>query len=597
MRVVEGADSTLAEASAYRLRVAPNAAVAWLDDGDGEAWCELRLLAQLDTRDDIDETTAIEGPRLERTADDVVLTWNLRSTHWTEKRLVVTCADDGITVHADVAGAGALTDVVLLGGAASIRGAAAATFRSGARFATLFSPNPEDPARIAAPARESATSAVAGGSEPGRGHWFFTPAPFCYAVARAATVDSLTLPTGPWLSFGLAAPPAAMTFTAFDYRALDRGFAFTLAYEGHTSVNGEFRTPELVLRFGAPDPYAAIASHRESLARRGLAERAARDDAPRWWLEPMFCGWGAQCHVARSRGEGLRTAASYSRRDLYDQWLATLEANGVVPGTIVIDDRWQADYATCAPDERRWPELRDWISTRHTRGQRVLLWWKAGDPGDLPADACVVNAAGERMAIDPDSVAGRDAVGAAVRRMLAPGGLDADGLKIDFTARTPRGATLRHAGPNWGVALLRRLLATVHEAAKAVKPDCLLIGHTPNAAIDEFVDMIRLNDMLRLDDPPPYPSIVPQMRYRASVARAASPHHPIDTDDWCVPDLAVWREYAVLKPQLGVPALYYATHVDLTGEPFGAREYDLLRTTWAAHRLAFDLPGPRSASE
>jgi hypothetical protein len=592
VRVADGADATLVEGSAYTLRVTPDAPVATLDDRAGQPWCELRLLAQLDTLEAVDETIALDGPRLSRVGDDVVLTWDLASTSWTHKRFVVTCTDDSVGLHVEVVGEGRLTDVQLLGGAASLRGAAAASFRSGARFATLFSPNPADPARIVTPATEGATVDVAGGSEPGRGHWFFTPAPFCYAVARAPAEDALTLPAGPWLSFGLAADPATMTFAAFDYLARDRGFAFRLAYEGHTTVHGSFRTPEVVLRFDAADPYAAIGSYRSLLERRGFAEPAGRDDVPRWWLEPMFCGWGAQCHVARSRGEGLRTAASYSRRELYDEWLAGLEAKGVVPGTIVIDDRWQADYGTGVPDEQRWPGLRDWIATRHRRGQRVLLWWKAWDPGDLTADACVVNARGERIALDPDSPAGRDAIVAAVRRMLAPDALDADGLKIDFTARTPRGVTLRHAGPNWGVSLLRRLLATVHDAAKAIKPDCLLIGHTPNAAIDPFVDMIRLNDMLRLDDPPPYPSIVPQMRYRAAVARAASPHHPIDTDDWCIPDLAEWRAYTAVKGKLGVPALYYATHIDLTGEAFTAADYDLIRTTWAAHRLA---SGPSEA--
>jgi hypothetical protein len=141
------------------------------------------------------------------------------------------------------------------------------------------------------------------------------------------------------------------------------------------------------------------------------------------------------------------------------------------------------------------------------------------------------------------------------------------------------------------------LLATVRNAAKAANPDALLVGHTPNPALDPYIDMIRLNDMLRLDDPPPYPGIVPQMRYRAAVVGAASPDHPIDTDDWCVPDLANWRAWTALQPQLGVPALYYATHVDLTGEPFDAADYELIRRTWAEYRNAHGLSGPTLDAE
>jgi hypothetical protein len=145
------------------------------------------------------------------------------------------------------------------------------------------------------------------------------------------------------------------------------------------------------------------------------------------------------------------------------------------------------------------------------------------------------------------------------------------------------------------VELLRRLLETVHAEAKRIKPDCLLIGHTPNAAVDPYVDMIRLNDMLRLDDPEPAVPILPQMRYRAAVARAACPDHPVDTDDWCVPDLANWRAYARIKSELGVPALYYATHLDLTGEALEAADYGLQCETWAAYRVAHGLPTPAAA--
>jgi hypothetical protein len=74
------------------------------------------------------------------------------------------------------------------------------------------------------------------------------------------------------------------------------------------------------------------------------------------------------------------------------------------------------------------------------------------------------------------------------------------------------------------------------------------------------------------------------MRYRAAVVRAACPDHLIDTDDWCAPNLAGWRAYAAAKPSLGVPALYYATHLDLTGEAFEDADYELLRNTWDAYR-------------
>jgi hypothetical protein len=174
--------------------------------------------------------------------------------------------------------------------------------------------------------------------------------------------------------------------------------------------------------------------------------------------------------------------------------------------------------------------------------------------------------------------------------MLAPDQLDADGLKIDFTARTPSGAATAHHGTAWGVSLLHELLAVVAQEARSVKPEALLVAHTPNPMFGSLVDMIRLNDTLRLDDPEPRVDVVPQMRYRAAVVRAALPDHLVDTDDWCAPDLATWRRFLEVKPELGVPALYYATGLDLSGEDFVASDYAAIARVWAAYRLGAGLP-------
>ena len=55
------------------------------------------------------------------------------------------------------------------------------------------------------------------------------------------------------------------------------------------------------------------------------------------------------------------------------------------------------------------------------------------------------------------------------------------------------------------------------------------------------------------------------------------PDHLVDTDDWCAPDLAGWRAYNAIKAELGVPALYYATHLDRTGERLTDDDYALIR--------------------
>jgi hypothetical protein len=455
---------------------------------------------------------------------------------------------------------------------------------SGAWFSSVVAAAPADPARIVQPASESAVIGVVSGSEPGRGRWFFTPAPFVVAASRNALDDPAVIPAGPWLAFGLDAEPGAAGFTELRYVAIDRGFAFELDYDGHTRVSGSWRSPRLVIAT-APDPFSAIAAQSERLtAARRPAAPPARSTAADWWREPMFCGWGAQCALASSAGQTLAAAAGYASAANYDAFLAVLEREGIVAGTITVDDKWQRAYGTNEPDLAKWPDLRGWIDRRHDRGQRVLLWYKAWDPEGLPDDWCVRSAAGIPIAVDPTHPAAEGVIRQSIRRMLSPDELDADGLKIDFTARTPSGRALTSHGPGWGIALLHRLLDIVYTAAKEAKPDALIVTHTPHPSFVDVTDMIRLNDMLLVDAHSPVPPVVPQMRYRADVVRAACPEVPVDTDDWCVPDLATWRAYLDAKLDFGVPALYYVSHVDATGEPFEQDDYEALRRAWTRWR-------------
>ena len=124
--------------------------------------------------------------------------------------------------------------------------------------------------------------------------------------------------------------------------------------------------------------------------------------------------------------------------------------------------------------------------------------------------------------------------------------------------------------------------------SKKSNPEALVITHAPHPGFADVTDMIRLNDMLRLDDPGPLPaaSVVQQMRYRARVASAAMPDVLVDTDDWCVPDKRTWRAYLEEKPSLGVPSLYYATHLDLSGEALDEDDYAALRRIWSDWRRA-----------
>jgi hypothetical protein len=587
----------------YELAFAEGASTILLSGVDGDPWANLHLISAVNAIDRRDETDGVGQVAIEELSDRTRLSWVLGSSLWRRKEVIVECDEEGLTIRVAVEGdSGArLGQATFLGGHGFLARSATGWFESDRRFVTLFSPAPRDPGRIVQSATESSESSATGGAEPGRAGWFFSPGPLWFAGSRSIPDDPWTIPTGSWLGFGLVADPADQGFPGFGYRTSAGGFHFTIDYEGHTTVAERWVSPALRIAL-TDDPYAGIAAYREWLEARGAASRS--DDAavvspgrppafPRWWLQPMFCGWGAQCAIATARGDSIAAAPGFSTRDRYDEFLGTLEAEDVLPGTIAIDDKWQASYGSGEPDEAKWPDLREWIAERHARGQRILLWWKAWDPEGVPPEHCVRTPDGTPVAIDPNDPDARALIRTAVRRMLSRDHLDADGLKIDFTARTPSGASLRHHGGTWGIGLLRLLLETVRDEAKRLKPDALLIGHVPEPSIAPLLDMIRLNDMLRLDDPEPRVRIVPQMAHRAAVVRAACPKHPIDTDDWCAPDLAEWRAYTEMKPSLGVPSLYYADRLDLSGEMLEPSDYALLRRTWATYRASHRLREPR----
>jgi hypothetical protein len=331
-----------------------------------------------------------------------------------------------------------------------------------------------------------------------------------------------------------------------------------------------------VLTPGLETPYAGIRVQRDDLARRGAAPPVEHADVPAWWRDGIFCGWGAQCQLASS---GRGPAPSHATQENYDAFLGALEQHGVQPPTVVIDDKWQRTYGRNEPDESKWPDLRGWIAARHDEGRHVLLWWKAWDPEGLPPELCVTRPDGTPVGLDPTAPGAADLVHELMDELLSPNGLDADGLKVDFTATTPSGASLASHGELWGISFLHELLRVVYDGAKRAKPDALVITQTPHPAFADVTDMVRLNDMLRLDDPGGiHPeTVVPQMRHRAAIAAAALPDRLVDTDDWAIPDLATWRDYLALKAELGVPSLYYATRLDVSGEALEEQDYAALR--------------------
>jgi hypothetical protein len=638
MRVTTAPGTRTITADSYVLQVRADPPRAVLADPDGRIWSHLSLLASVDRVGAADEsldvgTPTVHGPGGAPVGPEGVdvphaeVRLDCTSTAWSRRRVTLRCLPDRLELEVEVAGTGVLTDVRLLGGRAVLPNGAGGVFRSSTEYRSVFVPTPTEPVDLVRPAASAASLGMVGDASPGRLNAVFSPPPLCLVLGREPAAGPLDVPGTParpggtgWLALGLVAPVAELRLTALRYLPVDGGFLLELDHDAHTTVDGAWRSPTLVVR-PAADPWAALAEHRADLVRAGAPRGPVRPAAP-WWAEPIFCGWGAQCARAPLPGEpashpyrladlgpavvpaGLPVAPDLARQDVYDELLAHLAAHDVRPGTVVVDDKWQAAYGTAEVDTARWPDLRAWVAGRHAAGQRVLLWWKAWDPEGLPLEECLVDATGRPVAVDPASPAYRDRVRRTVAHLLGPDGVDADGFKVDFTQRAPAGHHLRPgsgpadaAGP-WGVAALHALLGDLYRAAKAAKPDALVVTHTPHPAFADVCDMVRLNDVLERDTRAAVVPLADQMRVRRRIAEAALPGHLVDTDQWPMLDVAQWREYVAAQAEGGVPALYYAERIDRSGEPLTAADLALVADAWRAYRAGLpDVPGAGRTAE
>jgi hypothetical protein len=543
---------------------------------DGTDWGRLSLLTTVDRTDRRDETHDVAAVTVvEQTDERVVLEVVHSTSAWDRKATVITCTPETVEVHVEIAGAGTIDQVALLGGRVVLPTGAAGTFRSELRARSVFDPTPTQPVAVVRPATSSVTLGVVGDAEPGRLNAIFSPPPLLVALGTAEPVGATEIPEGEWLSLALRDEVERLTFTQLRYEPADGGYLVRLDYEGHTRVDGAWTSPRLVLA-PAESPYAAVADHRAHLAAHGLVRGPLRPPED-WWQGTIFCGWGAQCAEAAVSGG---TAASLARQDRYDRWLGVLADHGLRPGTIVIDDQWQGAYGLPDVDVDKWPDLRSWIAERHGEGQKVLLWWRAWAPHGLPVDECVVDAVGRPVAADPTNPAYRERLRATMSGLLGPDGLDADGLKVDFTQRAPSGASLTAHGDSWGVAMLHQLLSTIYESAKAAKPDALVITHTPHPSFGDVCDMVRLNDVLDSDPGGRPVPAVDQLRFRHAVVSRSMPDHLVDTDQWPMQTRADWLGYAEAQAGLGVPSLYYVEAIDNSREPISGADLEQVASWW-----------------
>ncbi|MHC1787541.1 MAG: hypothetical protein AB9880_10810 [Christensenellales bacterium] len=556
-----GPYETLYQTGTYALRLLPERPSAVVEDLEGRRLFELCLLSSCHTLGGRDVNGRLSYLREEPIPGGRRLLFQVDSSLWTGKQIHLDLLEDRLCYGVTLRGEGQLTDVEMLGGYCT--GANArngnARFYSSFEADQLFSPEPDRDETYWLKPSQRALIDLTGVPIPGRDHWFFTPPPFCFVLRWGSLCCTL----------GVTAAAGRWGFTEFEYTG-GSGQELILRYEGYTQVAGEYELPEVQMLFGQ-DEYALTAKFC-AIGRQPETSEAQ----PAWWREPIFCGWGAQCALGRQRG---LKAPDLATQAFYEEFTPAFLSKGIDPGILVIDDKWQGHYGLNEVDPVKWPDMKGFIRRMHDEGRKVLLWLKAWDPEGVAEALCIRDFAGRPQAIDPTHPGYLDLFRGACRRLLGEDGLDADGFKIDFTARIPScpGCSLHQEGV-WGLELMRAYLVMVHDAAKAVKGDALIMCHCPHPYLADKLDMIRLND-INLGRP-----VNQQMRHRARLTRAALPGKLIDTDNWPMPDKASWLDYVRIQPELGVPSLYYLWCMDNSEEEITGEDLAVVRQVWRKYR-------------
>jgi len=552
-------------ADLYTLTTRPDRPYITIDRPDGERIVELFFCSSVHTLENRDDTPQTGNWQIEEVDGAVHLWIRAASSCWNSKTYRFICTPERLSYEIEVEGEGCLAEAVYFGGYYSANPRwGSGFFWSEQNFLRGFNPEPNsDECNYFQPA-EGALIDLMGVPLPGKGNWFFTPPPFFYGFEQRSG----------WVGMGVESSPGGFQFTEYAYHGRKGVFYLSLSYEGYTRVKGAYRLPSIGFDFASGE-FESLAAHTRAAHETLGTARISAPAQPAWWCEPIFCGWGAQSYMAAIE---CGHARDFSGQIIYNAFLKTLEESGIHPGSIVLDDKWQSTYGENAADPCKWPDLPGFIDKQHAASRKVLLWLKAWDPEGIPIEECITNAAGMAVSVDPSNPDYEQRMRRSVRQMLSSSGYDADGFKIDFTARIPSGPGMRRYGRLWGLELMKRYLWILYDEAKQVKPDALVMTHTPHPYLADVVDMIRLNDINKDKD------VNLAMTLRARVASLACPEALIDTDNWPIPDKTAWRSYLALQPELGIPSLYYTGFIDSTREALNAEDYALIREVWSRHR-------------
>lgn len=312
-----------------------------------------------------------------------------------------------------------------------------------------------------------------------------------------------------WWGLGTLDLPRAEDGLRVEWRHDTLACPFLLATEARATAGSWTVGPRLAILV-AGSKGAVLRAYRDALPPRA--------DTPRqdWWSGPEYCTWGDQVYSVRpGSGNDVGTLTE----DRLREWLAVLDRNRLPAPVVVLDAGW-------------WQLPKRVVEDLHRQGRRVVLWTQPhwGPDTSQHPERAMHDVLGRPMTYDPNNwildytvPEVRRHIAASLRSYVAPGGWNADGIKMDFPY-TAAPVWAVHSDPSWGAGeqYRARVLRFCYSTVKAVKPDALVTLPCANPLFGRVQDACRLNDDWSAD---------PQV-YRRRAAVALAMGEWVNSDDW-----------------------------------------------------------------
>lgn len=390
----------------------------------------------------------------------------------------------------------------------------------------------------------------------------------------------------PKLAMGLVADPGNHNFTKFDYRNHSGNFLkrfwFTTDQDGHTHVDGEWKTPSIII-YGALDRMDSLKFYSDYyFATKKADAKDQTEKKPRFWYGPMACGWIEQASYEMKHGIG-RGGADMAYQPLYDAFNAELERRDLHPTIMIIDDKWQTTYGGAEINPEKWPDLRGWIDDTLAKYNRyTMLWYKLWDAEGLPEEMTMPDGKGGRVA-DPTNPKYREYLRETMHRLLSSdeGCANAWGLKLDYAFIQPVGKDAVSYDGKYGVELYLEYIKLIYKYAKEAKPEACISGSPCHPLFAAYVDHARLHDYY-----PDLRRVYEEFKFRRDIWATALPGALIDTDGAAFHSHRDTMRHMRLAAKLGIPDLYCIT--DMPSITLTDEDWEQVANLWREYSERID---------